>query len=1071
MDIPDGAPPTEGPAMDAWRFTPARASAVLEVLRQRLPSRYEVQREIGRGGSALVFLAFDRERSENVAIKVLRPELAEAMSAARFVQEVEIARHLEHPGVLPLYDSGALGSLPYFVMPFVEGDTLRMHLTRYRELPLGDVVRIARGIAEALDYAHGLSLVHRDIKPANILLDHDRVIVADFGIARAIARATLLGPDSKTIGTPSGIAIGTPEYMCPEQAGSDRLLDGRADVYSLGCVVYEMIAGEPPFTGPTPSAIVARHCYEAPRSLRVVRPTISESAQRVVERALAKVPADRFASAGEFVSALEAALADVREPPFFSRLWRSQGRTVVAGLTLLLLAIAAVLVPRTGREWRRRSVLSRVAALVARADTTKYAVLPVRASGPLPFDMAELLRAALRRWDGIHVVDSAATRASVDEVPNDLAVRAPNLPALIAGAGRYIAAEAVTLGDSLRIRATLRDARTDSALAEGTLQIARGATDAAASVARLGDRLVFADFVDADDAEPIGTSSVPARSAYLRARAALARWELDEADSGFRSASRIDPQYAQALLRLALVRHWAGVPVQQWNFVAEQAQQAAARLTPNEHTIADALVLLVHGRRGEACARWKDLTERTPRAFDAWYGLGNCLFNDSLVLRDEKTPNQWSFREDGEAALTAFDQAIRLQNVISRPWIENVRELVHAGAPFVKTGHTSDGASFLGDLTWKGSSFDLAAVPASEFDANAAKQLKGRDEAVLHARQHYHSIAQMWRARRPDNPLALEAVGEALDLLGNSSAIDSVHLARQLASTTRDRVRLGVFEVWLRTKYSAPDKPESVRQARLLADSLLRADSAASPNDAPDLGTLAVLTGRAGLATRYARVQFVGSLPVDQSAPALVTYAALGGPPDTLRAIARALERGLVEGGQRSGRDDARADWLRRSALLALPDSSITRLLPPSSEPRVNLLTSWRAHDAGTVERILAAERADPRRPAHAFDIPVTDVYSAAAALASLGDAKTARATLEPYLDSLALVTTSPLHDISHAAALVRTFALRAELAASLHDTATARRWARMALVFWSDADECMQPVVDRLRRRVESRE
>ena len=1067
MDIPDGAAPTERPSMEAWRFTPARASAVLEVLRQRLPSRYDVRREIGRGGSALVFLAFDRERSENVAIKVLRPELAEAMSAARFVQEVEIARHLQHPGVLPLYDSGALGSLPYFVMPFVEGDTLRMHLKRYRELPLGDVVRIARGIADALDYAHGLSLVHRDIKPANILLDHDRVIVADFGIARAIARATLLGPDSRTIGTPSGVAIGTPEYMCPEQAGSDRLLDGRADVYSLGCVVYEMIAGEPPFTGPTPSAIVARHCYEAPRSLRVVRPTISESAQRIIERALAKVPADRFATAGEFVTALEDALADVREP-LVSRLWRTHRRTAVAALTLLLLAIAAVLVPRTGREWRRRSLLSRVADLASRADTTRYAVLPVRASGPLPFDMAELLRVALRRWEGINVLDSAAVRASMDEIPNDVAVRAPNLPALIAGAGRYIAAEAVALGDSLRIRATLRDARTDSALAEGTLQIARDATDAAARVARLGERLVFADFVDPDDAEPIGTSSVPARSAYLRARAALARWELDEADSGFRSASRIDPQYTQALLRLALVRQWAGVPVQQWSFVAEQVQQAGSHLTPNERTIAAALVLLAHGRRGEACAQWKDLTARAPRAFDAWYGLGNCLLNDSLVLRDEKTPNQWSFREDGEAALTAFDQAIRLQTVISRPWIENVRELVHAGGPYVKSGHSSDGALFLGALTWKGNSFDVAAVPASEFGANA-QPIKGRDEALLHSRQHYRSIAQMWRARLPDSPLALEAVGEALELLGSSGAVDSLHFARQLASTTRDRVRIGVVEVWLRTKYSAPDKLEGLRQARALADSLLRADSSVSPNEAPELGTLAALTGRAALATRYTRVQLAGNLPVEQSPPALVTYAALGGPPDTLRALARALERSR-EGVQRNDRDDARAEWIRRSALLALPDSSLARLVRPSSEPPLGLLTAWRAHDVAMVERTLAAGRTDPRRPVHAFDIPITDVYSAAAALASLGNARAASATLDPYLDSLALVTMSPLEDISRAATLVRTLALRAEVAASVHDAATARRWARVALAFWSDADKCLQPVVERLRRLVEGR-
>jgi len=282
-------------------FTAGDAGVItVERLATALSGRYRVDRELGHGGAAFVFLATDLRNNNQVAIKVLRPEFSAALGEARFQREVEIVRGLEHENILPLLDSGSADGLIYFTMPFVEGETLRTRIKREHQLPLDETLSIASQVAKALDYAHGKGLVHRDIKPANILLDKGRVVVADFGIARAMKVAS-----GEEITTASGFAIGTPEYMSPEQAVGQRDLDARCDVYALGCVVYEMLVGEPPFTGPTAQAIIARHCQEPPHSIRVIRSTVPRNAERAVEKALAKVAADRYRTAGQFVADLE----------------------------------------------------------------------------------------------------------------------------------------------------------------------------------------------------------------------------------------------------------------------------------------------------------------------------------------------------------------------------------------------------------------------------------------------------------------------------------------------------------------------------------------------------------------------------------------------------------------------------------------------------------------------------------------------------------------------------------------------------------------------------------------------
>jgi serine/threonine protein kinase/Tfp pilus assembly protein PilF len=273
-----------------------------------LAGRYRLERELGRGGMATVYLADDLKHHRSVAIKVLRAELAATVGADRFLREIEIAARLAHPHILPLHDSGTADGLLYYVMPYVAGESLRAWLERERPLALDAAVKVARDVAEALDHAHHHGIVHRDIKPENILLEEGHAVVADFGLAAALSAVE---PGRLT---GAGFAAGTPEYMSPEQAAGEPQLDSRTDVYSLGCVLYEMLAGEPPFHGATPRAVMARHVTDPVPPLATVRPDLPPGVVRAVERALAKAPAARYASASDFVQALtvadEADLAD-----------------------------------------------------------------------------------------------------------------------------------------------------------------------------------------------------------------------------------------------------------------------------------------------------------------------------------------------------------------------------------------------------------------------------------------------------------------------------------------------------------------------------------------------------------------------------------------------------------------------------------------------------------------------------------------------------------------------------------------------------------------------------------------
>ncbi len=322
---------------------------VQERLQAKLSDRYQIERELGRGGMATVFLAKDLKHDREVAIKVLHPDLSATIGADRFQREIKLAAKLQHPHILGLYDSGEADGLLFYVMPFVKGESLRDRLDREGQLPIDDAMQITLEVADALEHAHRQEIVHRDIKPENVLLSGGHALVADFGIARAVSEGT-----AQKL-TQTGMAVGTPVYMAPEQAVGEHV-DHHADIYSLGCMLYEMLAGEPPFSGKNAQALMAKHAMEAVPSIRIVRPTVPEEIEDAIFAAMAKVPADRPKSAAEFaeyfglpIGATAARRVGIRA---------TSARRIPSGATGLY--ASSVTLP----WWRRRGLLAAVAVLV-----------------------------------------------------------------------------------------------------------------------------------------------------------------------------------------------------------------------------------------------------------------------------------------------------------------------------------------------------------------------------------------------------------------------------------------------------------------------------------------------------------------------------------------------------------------------------------------------------------------------------------------------------------------------------------------------------------------------------------
>ncbi len=422
----------------------------LDRLKTALADRYAIEREIGAGGMATVSLAEDLKHERQVAIKVQRPELAAAIGPERFLREIKITAQLNHPHILPLLDSGDADGFLYYVMPYVEGESLRDRLNHDKQLSIEDSIKIASEVADALNSAHKHDVIHRDIKPENILLEEGHAVVADFGIARAIHAA---GGDQLT---ETGMAVGTPSNMSPEQGAGDTQLDGRSDIYSLGCVLYEMLGGDPPYLASTPQAILAKRALEPVPSLRVVRETVPPELEHVVTKALAKAPADRFRTAAEFAEALArptGAVTPVTQP--VATTVRRLGTAPKIGMAAA--AVAIVVVASTLLMPERGSSLMPSRVLVARLDNE---------TGDASLDdvgkiVADWLARDLQQIEGVEVIDP---RAALFSGPADMAsvegMTSVQALAERLGAGTIVSGSYYRQGDSLRFQTRITETRT-----------------------------------------------------------------------------------------------------------------------------------------------------------------------------------------------------------------------------------------------------------------------------------------------------------------------------------------------------------------------------------------------------------------------------------------------------------------------------------------------------------------------------------------------------------------------------------------------------------------------------------
>ena len=408
-----------------------------------LGDRFVIERELGRGGMATVYLARDRKHDRLVAVKVLRPEIATLLGPERFLREIRTAANLQHPHILPLHDSGEVEGALYYVMPYVEGESLRDRLQREPQLPLAEASRITREVADALAYAHARDIVHRDIKPENILLSGGHALLMDFGIARAISSSA---GANKLTGT--GLAIGTPAYMPPEQSSGDLPIDGRTDVYALGCVLYEMLTGHPPFSGTTQQEILRRHALDQVPPLRTARPELPVAVEQLVGRALAKAPADRFDTAAAFRAACE----DLTAP---AAAHRGTKRALLALAGLAVLVIGVALVQLAGRR-------GEATTSPALESARSVAVLPFRNLGGNPDNesfsdgLSEEIAMTLGRIEG---VDMRAPRSAFGFKGKDFTP--PEVGEKLGV--EYLVDGSVQLsGDHVRVRAHLVRARQDS---------------------------------------------------------------------------------------------------------------------------------------------------------------------------------------------------------------------------------------------------------------------------------------------------------------------------------------------------------------------------------------------------------------------------------------------------------------------------------------------------------------------------------------------------------------------------------------------------------------------------------
>ncbi len=680
--------PRQYPSDTARHETPLTDLA--DRLRAALAGRYLLQRELGGGGMSRVFVAREIALGRQVVIKVLPPELAAALSADRFRREIQLAASLQHPHIVPLLaageaDPGVPGELLYYTMPLVEGESLRARLAREGELPVAEAVRVLRDVADALSYAHHHGVVHRDIKPDNVLLSGDpprhrsavgayHALVTDFGVAKALDEAA-----RDTSLTATGLALGTPTYMAPEQAAADPHTDHRADIYAFGVLGYEILAGRPPFTGPSPQVIVAAQLTQPAPPLAQMRPSVPPALAALVMRCLEKRPADRWQTADELLDAIEAigSPAEGAPPPATVTL-----PVAVPGKRRRRIALVALLALVTlGAAW----LLVRRSRDAVPLDADLLAVAPFDVADPrLSLWREGLVDVLSRNLDGAGPLRSVPPTTVIRRWSG----RADRLSA--AELGRRTGARLVVFGnligagpDSVRLTATALDAQSERPLAELEL---REATD---RIDRLADSLTVGLMrelgrsrgIEVFRTGSLGSTSLPALKAFLQGEQWFRRAAWDSALASYEHAIALDGTFPLALRRAGQVLGWQRSAFDSVAYALALRAGALNRgLAPRDSLLvtADSLFAALYStiplvdwpvlRRLHAVA--EELTQRYPDDFESWFILGEARYHIGGALRSGPRP-----------ALEAFDRAIAIDSSFAPAYIHQVELALWLGGP------------------------------------------------------------------------------------------------------------------------------------------------------------------------------------------------------------------------------------------------------------------------------------------------------------------------------------------------------------------------------------------------------
>ncbi len=626
--------------MTASSRTPDDASSpdLPRAFREALASRYTIQEEIGRGGMATVWLAIRRSDGARVALKVLRPTLAQALGARRFLREIEIAALVRAPGLLRLEDSGEIDGVPYYVMPLVDGESLRQRMARSGQLRVEEAIRIARAIAEALGALHREQIVHRDVKPENVLLASDgTVLLADYGIAKAIAAS------ATDRFTSTGMVIGTPAYMSPEQGGGDAV-DGRSDLYSLGCLLYAMLTGDPPFHGSTAQAVISRHMHEPPPSIRVVRPAVSPALEALVLKVLGKAPADRFPSAEALVDALEGVELDLA---VFERARRWRRVRVATGSVAVTGALAV------GGWWY---ATSRFPLDPERVVVFPFAQLDAATSSDGE-QVAMLVGSALERTEPMKWLDGWSLLDDGERSnPKGPSIRRARSLARGERARYFLTGSVLRARDSQRVVVQLNDAKTGGVAREtvaGTAAASAGDL-ALGAVVRLLPRLTGLD------------RSVDVSGLAGRNPAAIANWLHGEREyrqsrvlaalGFFARAVSDDSLLAPAALRGATAASWSGRTDSALTLVRLALRHDAA-LSTRQRGFARSLERYLSGHANEALVALRPVLAADAEWVDAWMLDGEIHLHllptvalDSQALRAVPAPRAWPLEAVAEEA-------------------------------------------------------------------------------------------------------------------------------------------------------------------------------------------------------------------------------------------------------------------------------------------------------------------------------------------------------------------------------------------------------------------------------------